>query len=117
MLTGPHTYTITVATGAPGISIADQGSHRLRNMSLASFPVISFQEFLTGSEVEKRAVAQKLYNAFHEYGWVYLQDFGITSAEIDEMFAMVSPTFEDFVCWSRSDVGVWDSLRSILSGR
>jgi hypothetical protein len=57
-----------------------------------SFPVISFQEFLTGSEVEKRAVAQKLYNAFHTYGWVYLQDFAISADEIDEMFAMVLPS-------------------------
>jgi isopenicillin N synthase-like dioxygenase len=62
-------------------------------MTSTSFPVISFQEFLTGSEVEKRAVAQKLYNAFHTYGWVYLKDFGIAAEEIDEMFTMVSPTF------------------------
>jgi len=58
-------------------------------MASTSFPVISFQEFLTGSEIEKRAVAQKLYNAFHTYGWVYLQDFGISADEIDEMFTMV----------------------------
>lgn len=58
-------------------------------MAPVSFPVISFQEFLTGSEVEKRAVAQKLYDAFHTYGWVYLEDFGIAPSEIDDMFAIV----------------------------
>ncbi len=59
-------------------------------MAASNFPILSFQEFLTGSGFEKRAVAQKLYNAFHTYGWVYLTDFGITKEEIDEMFAMVS---------------------------
>jgi isopenicillin N synthase-like dioxygenase len=62
-------------------------------MSSTSFPLTSFQEFLTGSEVEKRSVAQKLYNAFHTYGWVYLQDFGISAVEIDEMFTMVNLAF------------------------
>lgn len=65
-------------------------------MASTSFPIVSFQEFLTGSEVEKRAVAQKLYNAFHTYGWVYLKDFGISAEEIDEMFAMVFLPFFDF---------------------
>ncbi|CZR66412.1 uncharacterized protein PAC_16313 [Phialocephala subalpina] len=63
-------------------------------MATSSFPLLSFQEFLTGSEVEKRAVAQKLYNAFHTYGWVYLQDFGISKEEIAEMFAMSKKYFE-----------------------
>lgn len=59
-------------------------------MAPTSFPVISFQEFLSGTEFEKKAVAQKLYDAFHVYGWVYLENFGISPDEIDQMFAMVS---------------------------
>jgi isopenicillin N synthase-like dioxygenase len=67
-------------------------------MASTSFPVISFQEFLTGSEVEKKLVAQKLYNAFHTFGWVYLQDFGISADEIDEMFAIVISSFPHHQC-------------------
>ncbi|KAE8440520.1 hypothetical protein EG329_007402 [Mollisiaceae sp. DMI_Dod_QoI] len=63
-------------------------------MAASNFPILSFQEFLTGSGFEKRAVAQKLYNAFHTYGWVYLTDFGITKEEIDEMFAMSKKYFD-----------------------
>ncbi|KAG0649185.1 2-oxoglutarate-dependent dioxygenase ecdK [Hyphodiscus hymeniophilus] len=63
-------------------------------MASTSFPLISFQDFLSGSEVEKRDVAQKLYNAFHTYGWVYLQDFGISANEIDQMFAMSKKYFD-----------------------
>jgi isopenicillin N synthase-like dioxygenase len=59
-------------------------------MADTSFPLISFQKFITGLEVEKRAVAQELYNAFHTFGWIYLKDFGISTDEIDEMFVMVS---------------------------
>lgn len=58
----------------------------------ASFPIVSFQNFISGSEAEKRAVAQELYNAFHTYGWIYLKDFGISADEIDEMFAAVRVT-------------------------
>lgn len=60
-------------------------------MTELNFPILSFQEFLSGSEGEKRAVAQKLYDAFHTYGWVYLKNFGIAQQEVDEMFAMVCP--------------------------
>lgn len=59
-------------------------------MAKASFPVVSFQNFISGSEAEKRVVAQELYDAFHTYGWIYLKDFGISADEIDEMFAAVS---------------------------
>lgn len=60
------------------------------SMTTSNFPLLSFQEFLTGSKTERKAVAQKLYNAFHTYGWVYLKDFGITKEEIAEVFVMVS---------------------------
>jgi isopenicillin N synthase-like dioxygenase len=59
-------------------------------MAQSSFPIVSFQNFISGSEVEKRAVAQELYNAFHTYGWIYLKDFGISMDDIDKMFSMAS---------------------------
>lgn len=59
-------------------------------MSKVSFPVITFQPFLDGTEDEQRKVAQELYDAFHTYGWIYLKDFGIRQDEIEKMFAMVS---------------------------
>jgi isopenicillin N synthase-like dioxygenase len=85
-------------------------------MESTSFPVISFQEFLTGSEVEKRAVAQKLYNAFHTYGWVYLQDFGISADEIDEMFSMVHPVLPTFLASSSRHLLTFHSPRNISIG-
>ncbi|KAL3421506.1 hypothetical protein PVAG01_07951 [Phlyctema vagabunda] len=63
-------------------------------MGSSSFPLISFQKFLTGSEKEKRAVAQQLYDAFHIYGWVYLENFGISPDEVDNMFAMSKKYFD-----------------------
>ncbi|KAL1643323.1 hypothetical protein SLS58_004994 [Diplodia intermedia] len=56
----------------------------------ANFPVISFAPFLdpNAPESEQMAVAQKLYDAFHTYGWVYLRDFGISDEEVANMFAL-----------------------------
>ena len=58
-------------------------------MAGSSFPIVSFAPFIHGTDVEKCAVAQELYNAFHTYGWVYLRDFGISDEEVDKMFEMV----------------------------
>lgn len=55
----------------------------------ANFPVVSFSPFLKGSAAEQRKVAQKLYDAFSVYGWIYLRDFGITQQEVDKLFATV----------------------------
>lgn len=55
------------------------------------FPIVSFQPFLTGTPEGKQEVADRLYDAFHNFGWVYLKDFGISQAEIDDMFRRVSP--------------------------
>jgi hypothetical protein len=49
-----------------------------------------FDPFLNGDEEEQKVCAQKLYDAFHNFGWIYLKDFGITMEEVDEMFAWVS---------------------------
>ena len=58
-------------------------------MTEVNFPIVSFQNFISGTQEEKSAVAQELYNAFHKFGWIYLKDFGISADEIDQMFAIV----------------------------
>ncbi|OJD29863.1 clavaminate synthase-like protein [Diplodia corticola] len=62
----------------------------------ANFPVISFAPFLdpNAPESEQLAVAQKLYDAFHTYGWVYLKDFGISDEEVARMFALSKSYFD-----------------------
>ncbi|KAK0661119.1 2-oxoglutarate-Fe(II) type oxidoreductase [Lasiodiplodia hormozganensis] len=62
----------------------------------ANFPIISFAPFLdpNAPESEQRAVAQKLYDAFHTYGWVYLRDFGISDEEVADMFALSKTYFD-----------------------
>ena len=53
------------------------------------FPIISFARFLAGNKEEQEATGKKLYDAFHNYGWAYLKDFGISQQEIDESFRYV----------------------------
>lgn len=53
------------------------------------FPIVSFQPLLDATPEGKKEVADRLYDAFHNFGWVYLKDFGISQAEIDEMFRRV----------------------------
>jgi isopenicillin N synthase-like dioxygenase len=57
---------------------------------MSAFPTISFQPFINGTESQKLGVEQQIYDAFHNYGWVYLKDFGIPEQKIDEMFRQVS---------------------------
>jgi isopenicillin N synthase-like dioxygenase len=58
--------------------------------SAPNVPMVSFAPFLFGSTAEKREVAQKLYDAFSVYGWVYLKDSGIDQAEVDALFLTAS---------------------------
>jgi isopenicillin N synthase-like dioxygenase len=53
------------------------------------FPIVSFQPFLDGTPEGKKEVADRLYDAFHNFGWVYLENFGISPAEIEGMFQRV----------------------------
>ncbi len=53
------------------------------------FPIVSFQAFLDGTPEGRREVAYRLYDAFHNVGWVYLKDIGISQSEIDDMFRRV----------------------------
>ena len=62
------------------------------------FPIVSFQPFLDGTPAGKEEVSARLYDAFHNFGWVYLKDFGVSQAEIEEMFRRVSPTYHVAGC-------------------
>jgi isopenicillin N synthase-like dioxygenase len=57
---------------------------------MPAFPVISFRPFITGTESQELVVAQQIYDAFHNYRWVYLKDFGISEQKINAMFRQVS---------------------------
>jgi hypothetical protein len=59
-------------------------------MTSNSIPVISFEPFLKGDREQRAQVAQDVYQAFHDVGFLYLKDFGITQAEVDEIFNLVS---------------------------
>ncbi|KAI0354972.1 thymine dioxygenase [Trametes cingulata] len=47
-------------------------------------PIIDFSGFLDGSARDD--VSKALFDAFKRYGFVYLKNFGLPTAEVDEMF-------------------------------
>jgi isopenicillin N synthase-like dioxygenase len=55
----------------------------------ADIAVVSFDQFIHGSDDDRRAVAKQLYNAFSTVGWVYIRDHGIPQERVDEMFDLV----------------------------
>jgi isopenicillin N synthase-like dioxygenase len=55
----------------------------------ADIAVVSFDRFISGNDADKHAVAKQIYNAFSTVGWVYLKDYGITQARINEIFGLV----------------------------
>lgn len=55
----------------------------------ADIAVVSFDRFINGSDVDKRAVATQLYNAFSTVGWVYVKDHGIPQEKVDEIISLV----------------------------
>ncbi|KAI1625186.1 hypothetical protein EDD37DRAFT_629043 [Exophiala viscosa] len=63
------------------------------------FPIVSFQPFLDGTSEGKEEVAARLYDAFHNFGWVYLKDFGVSQAEIEEMFRRSKQFHEQPLQW------------------
>ena len=54
----------------------------------SEIPVVDFAGFLDGSA--KEAVAGALLDSFKRYGFVYLKNYGVPVAEVDEMFEWVS---------------------------
>jgi hypothetical protein len=56
---------------------------------VADIAIVSFDRFINGGDVEKRAVAKQLYEAFSTVGWVYVKDHGIPQERVDEIFRLV----------------------------
>lgn len=53
----------------------------------ADIAVVSFDRFINGSNADKKAVAQEVYDAFSTVGWVYISDHGVS--RVDEVFGLV----------------------------
>jgi len=60
----------------------------------ATIPIISFDRFLTGKREDQVAVADDIFNAFANVGFVYLSNHGIPQSQVDEMFALSKRFFE-----------------------
>ncbi len=58
-------------------------------MPHAEIPIISFEPFLKGNAEQRKAVADQVYRAFHDIGFLYLKDSGISQERVDEIFTLV----------------------------
>lgn len=61
--------------------------------TLVQIPVIDFQPFLTGDAAAQHAVAQQIYQACHEIGFLYLKNFGISPQLLAELFVQTKEFF------------------------
>lgn len=55
----------------------------------AEIPLVSFEPFLHGNAKERAEVAQQVYQAFHDVGFLYLKDCGISQDRVAQIFEMV----------------------------
>lgn len=55
----------------------------------ADIAIVFFDRFINGDAIQKRAVAQEVYDAFSSVGWVYIADHGIPQTRVDEVFGLV----------------------------
>ena len=62
--------------------------------SIATIPLIDFAPFVTGNVGDRQRVAQEIYAACHEVGFMYLRNSGIPSALSDRLFAETRRFFE-----------------------
>lgn len=60
---------------------------------LAQIPVIDFEPFLQGEFNAKQKVAAQIYQACQEIGFVYLQNFGVSSTLIHQLFDQAKQFF------------------------
>lgn len=56
------------------------------SQTLTQIPVIDFAPFLTGNAAMRQAVAQQIYQACHEIGFIYLKNPGISPTLIEQLF-------------------------------
>ncbi|KAL2850998.1 hypothetical protein BJY01DRAFT_245213 [Aspergillus pseudoustus] len=63
-------------------------------MTKAEIPIISFEPFLKGDATSRRVVATQIYQAFHDIGFLYLKDSGITQEQVDNVFKLSRAFFD-----------------------
>lgn len=56
------------------------------NPTSLNIPVIDFHPFIHGSADEQNAVAEQIYRACHEIGFMYLKNLDLSSKSIEKMF-------------------------------
>jgi isopenicillin N synthase-like dioxygenase len=56
--------------------------------------IVDFEGYLNGDEATKTHVAKQLLAALKSCGFVYLENFGITPTEVEQMFAMSKKFFD-----------------------
>jgi isopenicillin N synthase-like dioxygenase len=61
--------------------------------SIATIPLVDFAPFLTGTAVDRQQVAQEIYTACHEVGFMYLLNSGIPDALTDRLFTATQEFF------------------------
>jgi isopenicillin N synthase-like dioxygenase len=61
--------------------------------TLIEIPIIDFAPFIHGDADSRRAVAQQVYQACHEIGFMYLRNTGISQTVIDQLFTQAKHFF------------------------
>lgn len=67
-------------------SIVENVTNIMKTTSI-QIPIIDFQPFIYGKNQQKKAVAEQIYSACHETGFMYLQNVGISSQALEVVFA------------------------------
>ncbi|KIW96768.1 uncharacterized protein Z519_02159 [Cladophialophora bantiana CBS 173.52] len=60
----------------------------------ANIPLFSFAPFLHGKPDTQKALAQDIFKAFSDVGFVYLKDYGIPAEEVEAMFDLTKRFFQ-----------------------
>ncbi|NEQ25441.1 MAG: isopenicillin N synthase family oxygenase, partial [Microcoleus sp. SIO2G3] len=62
--------------------------------SLTNIPIIDFEPFIQGNITQQQAIAQQIYQACHEIGFMYLKNLGISVTLIDKIFTQTKQFFD-----------------------
>lgn len=64
------------------------------NSAPVQIPVIDFKPFVVGDVGKQQQVAQELYNACHELGFVYIKNHGVSQVLIEQVFLQSKRFFD-----------------------
>jgi isopenicillin N synthase-like dioxygenase len=62
--------------------------------TLVEIPIIDFVPFIKGDAGSQRSIAQQVYQACHEIGFMYLRNYGISPTLIDKLFIQSKQFFD-----------------------